>query len=55
MELTHFEAVIKLSGSLDDPRQAGKAQYPLPEILLLGLCAALCSADSIRERYLVMI
>lgn len=49
MKLTHFEAVIKLFGSLDDPRQAGKVQYPLPEILLLVLCAAICSADSIVE------
>lgn len=49
MELTHFEAVIKLFGRLDDPRQAGKVQYPLPEILLLVLCAAICSADPIVE------
>ena len=49
MEMTHFEAVIKLFASLDDPRQAGKVQYPLPEILLLVLCAAICSADSIVE------
>ena len=34
---------------MDDPRQAGKVQYPLPEILLLVLCVAICSADSIVE------
>lgn len=46
MELTHFETVIKLFRSMDDPRQAGKVQYPLPEILLLVLCAAICRSCS---------
>lgn len=49
MDLTHFDSVIKLFGHLDDPRQPGKVQYPLQEVLLLVLCAAICSADSIIE------
>lgn len=49
MDLTHFQAVIELFERLDDPRQQGKVQYPLAEILLLVLCAAICGADSITE------
>lgn len=49
MDLAHFESVIKLFAALDDPRQPGKVRYPLSEILLLVLCAAICSADSIVE------
>ncbi|MFV0474098.1 MAG: transposase family protein, partial [Pikeienuella sp.] len=36
--LDHFSA-------LDDPRQAGKVVYPLPEILLLILCGVMAGAD----------
>ena len=32
--------------ALDDPRQQAKVLYPLPEILLLCLCAVLGGADS---------
>ena len=49
MKITHFESVIELFGRLDDPRQPGKVLYPLQEVLLLVLCAAICSADSIVE------
>lgn len=49
MKITHFESVIELFGRLDDPRQSGKVLYPLQEVLLLVLCAAICSADSIVE------
>lgn len=49
MGLTHLESVIKLFGQLDAPRQVGKVQYPLQEVLLLVLCAAICSADSIFD------
>ena len=31
---------------LDDPRQQAKVLYPLPEILLLCLCAVLGGADA---------
>jgi hypothetical protein len=34
---------------LDDPRQAGKVLYPLPEILLLLLCATIAGADDFAE------
>lgn len=37
--LEHFK-------DLEDPRQSGKVSYPLPEILLLCLCAILSGADS---------
>lgn len=40
--LSHFSA-------LRDPRQAGKVLYPLPEILLLLLCATLAGADDFVE------
>ena len=38
----HFSA-------LDDPRQRGKVVYPLPEIMLLVLCATLAGADDFVE------
>lgn len=31
---------------LEDPRQAAKTLYPMDEILLVSLCAAICGADS---------
>ena len=36
--LEHFSA-------LEDPRQAGKVLYPLPEIMLVVLCATLAGAE----------
>lgn len=43
--LDHFSA-------LDDPRQAAKVLYPLPEIVLLLLCATLAGADDFVEMQL---
>lgn len=40
--LDHFSA-------LDDPRQPGKVLYPLPEIMLLVLCATLAGAEDFVE------
>src|SRR4029079_8967224 len=40
--LAHFSA-------LEDPRQRAKVLYPLPEILLLLLCATLAGADDVTE------
>jgi predicted transposase YbfD/YdcC len=40
--LDHFSA-------LEDPRQTAKVLYPLPEILLLLLCATLAGADDLAE------
>lgn len=40
--LDHFAA-------LEDPRQQAKVLYPLPEILLLLLCATLAGADDLAE------
>lgn len=40
--IDHFSA-------LEDPRQAGKVVYPLPEILLLVLCATLAGAEDFVE------
>ena len=34
---------------LDDPRQRGKVLYPLPEIMLLILCATLSGAEDFVE------
>src|SRR4051812_37991431 len=35
--------------ALDDPRQVAKVLYPLPEIILLLLCATLAGADDFVE------
>src|SRR5882724_8494722 len=43
--LEHFSA-------LDDPRQAAKVLYPLPEIVLLLLCGTLAGADDFVEMQL---
>src|SRR3954469_19069209 len=40
--LSHFSM-------LRDPRQAAKVLYPLPEILLLLLCATVAGADDFAE------
>ena len=40
--LDHFSA-------LTDPRQRWRVMYPLPEILLLVLCATLCGMDDFVE------
>ena len=40
--LDHFAA-------LEDRRQQAKVLYPLPEILLLLLCATLAGADDVTE------
>jgi predicted transposase YbfD/YdcC len=40
--LQHFSAV-------EDPRQSWKVLYPLPEVLLLMLCATLAGADDLVE------
>jgi hypothetical protein len=40
--LAHFAA-------LEDPRQRAKVLYPLPEIMLLVLCATLAGADDFVE------
>ena len=40
--LDHFSA-------LDDPRQPGKVLYPLPEVMLLVLCATLSGAEDFVE------
>src|SRR5271165_1090 len=40
--LDHFSA-------LSDPRQGWRVVYPLPEILLLVLCAALCGMEDFVE------
>ena len=46
-ELTEDQGVDFLSHfcALDDPRQQGKVDYPLEEILLLVLSAVLAGAD----------
>ena len=35
--------------ALKDPRQVGKVVYPLPEIMLLVLCATLAGAEDFVE------
>jgi predicted transposase YbfD/YdcC len=42
-------SLIERFAALRDPRQAAKVLYPLPEILLLLLCATLAGADDFVE------
>ena len=45
-------SLIEQFSALSDPRQAAKVLYPLPEIVLLLLCAALAGADDFVETQL---
>ena len=49
MEAGLDRALVSVFSVLDDPRQAGKVLYPLPEIVLLLLCATLAGADDFVE------
>jgi hypothetical protein len=42
-------ALLDRFAALEDPRQQAKVLYPLPEILLLLLCATLAGADDLAE------
>ncbi len=42
-------SILKFFAQLNDPRQTAKVLYPLPEIILVALCAAICGADSFVE------
>lgn len=42
-------SILKFFTELNDPRQTAKVLYPLPEIILVALCAAICGADSFVE------
>lgn len=44
-----FISILRHFKNLDDPRQAAKVLYPLEEIILVALCAAICGADSFVE------
>lgn len=39
-------SIFDFFDDLHDPRQPGKNLYPLKEIILIALCAAICGADS---------
>ena len=43
------KALLDHFAALDDPRQQAKVLYPLPEIMLLLLCATLAGADDFVE------
>lgn len=43
------KSLIDYFSALDDPRQAWKVEYPLPEIMLAVLCATLAGAESFVE------
>lgn len=49
MEDMHRVAALEVFEKLPDPRQQGKILYPLKEIILVALCAAICGADSYVE------
>lgn len=42
-------SILRFFGDLNDPRQMAKILYPLQEIILVALCAAICGADSFVE------
>lgn len=42
-------SILRFFAELNDPRQTAKVLYPLPEIILVALCAAICGADSFVE------
>ena len=46
---TDCKALLDHFAALDDPRQAAKVLYPLPEVVLLLLCAPLAGADDFVE------
>lgn len=52
MERTASTALLDHFSALDDPRQTAKVLYPLPEIVLLLLCATLAGADDFVEMQL---
>ena len=41
------KALVEHFSALEDPRQSWKVVYPLPEIMLLVLCATLASAEAL--------
>ena len=43
------KSLIDYFSALEDPRQAWKVEYPLPEIMLLVLCATLAGAETFVE------
>ena len=43
------KALLEHFSALDDPRQAWKVVYPLPEILLVVLCATMAGAEDFAE------
>jgi predicted transposase YbfD/YdcC len=52
MGRTAGKALLDHFSALEDPRQAAKVLYPLPEIVLLLLCATLAGADDFVEMQL---
>lgn len=48
-QLTHTKSLMDHFSALKDPRQAWKVVFPLPEVLLLVLCATLAGADDFVE------
>src|SRR5580658_6084859 len=52
MDQATGKALLDHFSALDDPRQQAKVLYPLPEIVLLLLCATLAGADDFVEMQL---
>ena len=42
---SRLKALLEHFGRIDDPRQQWKVRHPLPEILLLVVCGAICDCD----------
>ncbi|MER9302656.1 transposase family protein, partial [Mesorhizobium sp. M0496] len=45
----HSHSILDHFSALSDPRQHWRVAYPLPEILLVVLCATLCGMDDFVE------
>jgi hypothetical protein len=48
-EVATKRSLIEHFSALEDPRQAWKVVYPLPEIMLLVLCATIAAAEDFVE------
>lgn len=54
MSISQSMAALEFFKDLDDPEQKARDLYPLQEIILVTVCAAICGADgfSLKSRIL---
>lgn len=49
METLPKISLTRLFEDMDDPRVVGRCSYPLVELVLIGICAVLCGAETGRR------